>query len=144
MKLNTYLVFDGHCKEAFEFYEKLLGGKIVSIFPHRGTPAEGQVPPEWLDKIMHARLSVGDSLSDGLRRSARSLQDTAGFLRQHRHRRPCGGGAHLPRAGGEAATSACRSRQTFWAAPLRHGHRPVWYTLDDQLSKPEPGGNSER
>jgi PhnB protein len=65
MKLNTYLVFDGRCQEAFQFYEKLLGGKIVSLFPHRGSPAEGHVPPEWLDKIMHARLSIGDNLLMG-------------------------------------------------------------------------------
>jgi PhnB protein len=65
MQLNTYLVFDGRCQEAFQFYEKLLGGKIVSLFPHRGSPAEGHVPPEWLDKIMHARLSIGDNLLMG-------------------------------------------------------------------------------
>jgi PhnB protein len=65
MKLNTYLVFDGRCKEAFEFYAQVLGGKIESMISHRGTPAEGQVPPEWLDKIMHAHLTLDDSLLMG-------------------------------------------------------------------------------
>ena len=65
MQLNSYLLFDGRCQEAFQFYEKLLGGKITALFPHRGTPAEGQVPPEWLDKVMHATLTIGDSILMG-------------------------------------------------------------------------------
>ena len=58
MQLNTYLLFTGQCEEAFKFYEKLLGGKIEFIMTHEGTPAESQVPAEWLKKIMHARMSV--------------------------------------------------------------------------------------
>lgn len=65
MKLNAYLVFDGHCKEAFEFYEQLLGGKIEAMITHAGAPAEMQVAPEWVEKIMHARLTVGTSLLMG-------------------------------------------------------------------------------
>jgi len=61
MTLNTYLVFNGNCKEAFEFYATLLGGKIESMFTHAGSPMEAQTPANWLDKIMHAHLSVGGS-----------------------------------------------------------------------------------
>jgi protein-S-isoprenylcysteine O-methyltransferase Ste14 len=31
MKFNPYLAFDGRCREAFEFYQKALGGKISFI-----------------------------------------------------------------------------------------------------------------
>ena len=65
MQLNAYLYFNGQCEEAFQFYEQLLGGKIEAMFPHAGTPAEQYVPPEWRDKIMHARLSVGGSVLMG-------------------------------------------------------------------------------
>jgi PhnB protein len=65
MKLNTYLVFDGRCKEAFEFYQQVLGGKIDSMLTHAGTPAEGAVPAAWLDKIMHAQLNVNGSILMG-------------------------------------------------------------------------------
>ena len=65
MTLNTYLVFDGRCKEAFEFYAQVLGGKIEAMMSHAGTPAEGMVPKEWVEKIMHARLTVGRSLLMG-------------------------------------------------------------------------------
>ena len=65
MKLNTYLVFVGRCREAFEFYQSVLGGNIEAMFTHAGTPAEAHTPPEWLDKIMHARLSVDGNLLMG-------------------------------------------------------------------------------
>ena len=62
MKLNAYLLFNGNCEEAFKFYEKCFGGKIVVMMPHAGTPAEKQAPPEWRNKILHARLDVGDQM----------------------------------------------------------------------------------
>ena len=65
MQISTYLLFDGQCEEAFKFYEKCLGGKIESMIPHAGTPAEAQMPPEMRNKILHARLSVGDQVLMG-------------------------------------------------------------------------------
>ncbi|HXF12435.1 MAG TPA: VOC family protein [Terriglobales bacterium] len=59
MQISTYLHFNGQCEEAFKFYESCLGGKIEAMLPHAGTPAEQHVPPEWRNKIMHARLVVG-------------------------------------------------------------------------------------
>ena len=56
MKLNPYLLFDGKCEEAFNSYQKILGGEIVAMIPHEGTPVEESVPPEWRKKIIHARL----------------------------------------------------------------------------------------
>lgn len=57
--VNTYLLFSGDCEEAFKFYAQVLGGEIESMIPHRGTEAEGFVPPNWLDKVMHASMKVG-------------------------------------------------------------------------------------
>jgi PhnB protein len=65
MQLNPYLTFNGQCEAAFKFYEQCLGGKIVAMVTHAGTPAEGQVPAEWRDKIIHARLVVGDEVLMG-------------------------------------------------------------------------------
>ncbi len=58
MQVNPYLFFNGNCKEAFEFYAKVLGGTIEAMMPHAGTPAEKSVSPEWGDKILHASLIV--------------------------------------------------------------------------------------
>ena len=60
MELSPYLTFKGDCEAAFKFYEKCLGGKIEVLVPHAGTPAEQQVPPEWRNKVLHAKLVVGD------------------------------------------------------------------------------------
>jgi PhnB protein len=62
MQTNPYLFFTGECEAAFKFYETHLGGKIISMMKHMGTPAEGQVPPEWNDKIMHGRIQLGDTV----------------------------------------------------------------------------------
>jgi PhnB protein len=58
MQVNPYLNFDGQCAEAFRFYEKVLDGKIESMFKFGDSPAAGDVPPEWHDRIMHATLVV--------------------------------------------------------------------------------------
>jgi PhnB protein len=65
MQLNAYLVFNGQCEAAFKFYEQVLRGKILGMFTHAGTPAAEHVPPEWLNKIMHVTLKVGDSVLMG-------------------------------------------------------------------------------
>jgi PhnB protein len=65
MQLNAYLSFKGNCEEAFQFYAKCFGGKIEAMIPHEGTPAETNVPAEWRKKIMHARMTIGDSLLMG-------------------------------------------------------------------------------
>ncbi len=62
MQLNPYLFFNGDCEAAFKFYEECLGGRIEAMRTHAGTPAEEQVPAEWRDKILHARLVVGDQV----------------------------------------------------------------------------------
>ena len=59
VQLVSYLTFNGDCEAAFKFYAQTLGAKIEAMLPHAGTPAEAHTPPEWRDKILHARLSVG-------------------------------------------------------------------------------------
>ncbi|HUB65055.1 MAG TPA: VOC family protein [Methylocella sp.] len=65
--LVTYLSFDGQCEAAFKYYEKVLGGKILMMVRHADAPAGAGVPqtPEAANRIMHARLKVGDRLLMG-------------------------------------------------------------------------------
>ena len=79
MQLNPYLFFDGQCEAAFKFYEQCLGGKIVAMLSHAGTPAEGQVPANWRDKIMHARMLVGDEALMGSDAPPEHYEQTKGF-----------------------------------------------------------------
>jgi PhnB protein len=58
MRMNPYLNFDGQCAEAFRFYEQVLGGTIESMMTHGESPIAGEVPSEWHDRILHARMVV--------------------------------------------------------------------------------------
>ena len=40
MKIVTSLSFQGQCREAFEFYARVLGGKITSAMPYRDAPPD--------------------------------------------------------------------------------------------------------
>ena len=62
MNLNPYLNFNGTCEAAFKFYEKVLGGKIEAMMTYGGSPMADQTQPEWRNKIMHARMTVGDKM----------------------------------------------------------------------------------
>ncbi len=79
MKLNPYLTFDGNCEEAFRAYEKILGGEILAMMPHGGTPAEAQVPADWRQKIIHARLSLNGVLLMGSDAPPDRYQPMQGF-----------------------------------------------------------------
>src|ERR1700676_2119835 len=65
MKLNPYLGFNGQCEAAFKFYELCLGGKIEMMMTHGESPMAQQTPPGWRDKIIHARMTVGDTVLMG-------------------------------------------------------------------------------
>ena len=54
----AYLGFDGTCAEAMRFYERALGGKLEVLLRSADTPMAAQMPPEWGDRIMHARLAL--------------------------------------------------------------------------------------
>jgi PhnB protein len=62
MKVNPYLFFNGNCREAFQFYEKVLGGKIEMMQTHGESPMAEKVEPDWKDAIIHARLVVGEEV----------------------------------------------------------------------------------
>ncbi len=56
MQLNTYLSFNGQCKEAFQFYAKTFNGKIAMIMTYGESPMAAQTDPAFRDNVMHAAL----------------------------------------------------------------------------------------
>ena len=58
VEVTPHLVFNGQCEEAFKFYERLLGGKIVTMLTWGQSPMAEQVPADWRDKILHASLTL--------------------------------------------------------------------------------------
>ena len=61
MKIETYLLFNGNCEAAFEFYAKCLNGK-TNVMKYAGSPAEEHTPPGWGDKVLHAQVDFGDAI----------------------------------------------------------------------------------
>ena len=60
MKLRTYLNYGGNCAEAFQFYEKHLGGKILTMMNHGQSPGAGDIQPEFKNAILYAQIKIGD------------------------------------------------------------------------------------
>ena len=61
MRLIPHLTFAGQCESAFKFYERVLGGNIVTMLTYGNSPLAEQVPLEWREKIVHASLMVGEA-----------------------------------------------------------------------------------
>jgi len=67
--LTPYLLFDGNCQQAMEFYESCLGGKLTLV-KVKDSPVKDQMPPVQQDKTLNAHLKSGNleiSASDWLR-----------------------------------------------------------------------------
>ena len=60
MKIVTSLSFRGQCREAFEFYARVLGGKITTAMPYGDGPPDMPAPPHYKDWLMHCWMDVGD------------------------------------------------------------------------------------
>ncbi len=65
MRLHTYLNYGGNCREAFQFYEQHLGGRITMMMTHGEQPDSEKVPAEWRDAVLHARISMGGTELSG-------------------------------------------------------------------------------
>jgi PhnB protein len=67
-KLSPYLLFDGKCREAMEFYHSCLGGDL-RLTRVKDSPAKDQMPAFQQEKVVNAYLSAGQveiSASDWL------------------------------------------------------------------------------
>ncbi|HEV3256038.1 MAG TPA: VOC family protein [Gemmataceae bacterium] len=115
MQLNPYLTFNGRCEAAFKFYERCLGGKIETMMTHAGTPAEQHVPSEWRNKILHARLVVGDDVLMGSDAPPDHYEQPKGFSVSLQIKAP-GDAERIFHALAENGTVQMPLQQTFWAA----------------------------
>jgi len=60
MKIVTSLSFAGNCREAFEFYARVLGGEITAAMRYGDAPPEMPMAAKMKDWLMHCWLQVGD------------------------------------------------------------------------------------
>ena len=64
MRLDVYVNYRGTCEEAFRFYETLLGGNVTGIVRH-GEQPNPNIPADWGDKVLHARIEIGETVLMG-------------------------------------------------------------------------------
>lgn len=115
MQVNPYLNFDGQCEEAFRFYEQVLGGKIEAMMTHGESPIAGEVPSEWHDRILHARLVVGDQVLMASDSPPEYYQKPQG-LYVSLHVEDPAEAERIFRALAEGGTVTMPFQKTFWAA----------------------------
>ena len=74
--LSTYLLLDGSCSAAMEFYRSCLGGEL-SMSLVRDTPMKAMFPPEMHNRVINAHLkseSMSLSASDWMLPSEKPIQ----------------------------------------------------------------------
>lgn len=71
MPVTPYLMFEGRCEEAIEFYKSAVGAEVQMLMRNSESPtppAPGVLPSGTDHKILHATIRINDSLlhaSDG-------------------------------------------------------------------------------
>ena len=69
MPVQPYLFFNGRCEEAIAFYQEALGAEVMMLMRFKQAPDQSMIQPGNAEKIMHARLRIGDAImlvSDGM------------------------------------------------------------------------------
>ena len=85
MKVESYLMFEGRCEEALDFYRSALGAKVGTLMRYKDNPepaaasgcADGSGPGPTPEMVMHAEFSVGETTlmaSDGMGSGKTSFQ----------------------------------------------------------------------
>jgi PhnB protein len=71
MRVIPYIMFNGNCEEALNFYAKALGGQVMNLQHFEGAPMN--VSEDDKKKVLHAQFSAGDIFfmaSDGQQNEA--------------------------------------------------------------------------
>jgi PhnB protein len=74
--LTPYLLFDGNCHQAMEFYRTCFGGQLT-VMKVKDSPAKDHMPADQFEKAINARLTNGNleiSASDWLRPDRTRIQ----------------------------------------------------------------------
>jgi PhnB protein len=64
MQINSYLTFNGNCREVMNFYKKCLGG-VLSFQTIGESPLSDKMPKKMKDCILHATLTKGNLILMG-------------------------------------------------------------------------------
>ena len=85
MNVESYLMFEGRCEEALDFYRRALGAQVTMLMRYKDNPepaagqgcSEGGGPGPTPEMVMHASFTVGETqlmASDGMGSGKASFQ----------------------------------------------------------------------
>jgi PhnB protein len=114
VRVHPYLSFNGHCEEAFRFYEKTLGGKIQEFFRYEGSPMMKEAPAEWANKIIHVSMIVDNDILSGADAPPQYFQKTEG-MSVTLALKDTAEGERIFNALAEGGTVKMKYGATFWA-----------------------------
>ena len=60
--LNPYLILNGTAEKAIRHYEQSLGAKTDGIMRYREMPGDEKVDPRYADQVIHAALTIGNTM----------------------------------------------------------------------------------
>src|SRR5688572_18914700 len=80
MRISPHLCFNGQCREAMRFYQRILGGTIETMLTYGETPMAQSTDPRWHDRIVHATLIVGDIELTGVDMLPGNYEHPQGFF----------------------------------------------------------------
>ncbi len=86
MQISPYVCFNGNCKTAFDYYVKNLGAKMIMCMtyadapPQSAGPGSASCPPPPSDRIMHARIQLGENFIMGSDSPPERFEAPAGVL----------------------------------------------------------------
>jgi PhnB protein len=114
MQITPYLSFDGQCKVAFKFYERVLDGKVTFQMTWGEMPGADKFPAEAHKLIMHSSLSVGDQVLMGADSPPGSYQKPTG-MSVSLHLKDTAEGQRIFKALAENGTMIMPFEKTFWS-----------------------------
>ncbi len=114
LKLNPYLTFNGAAREAFEFYAKVLGGKIVMMMTNGESPIRDHIPANAHNRIIHTRLVFGDQVLMASDAPTDMHVDTRGMMVSLMLETPAEA-ERIYRELGEGGSVQMPIAETFWA-----------------------------
>jgi PhnB protein len=77
MQVQPYLMFDGRCEEALEFYRQALGARVEALLRFKDSPDPQMCAAAPAEKVMHSCFRIGDTAvmaSDGQCQGKASFQ----------------------------------------------------------------------
>jgi len=57
--VEPYLLFNGNCEHAFDFYQSIFGGDILEKVKYKDVPSEMEIPKSFENKIAYMSLPIG-------------------------------------------------------------------------------------